>query len=231
MASMNGDPFVELEYLKWRKQMALIPGERFRAWKRRMAIKNVSHLRVITENVPGDTLWIQRADGSDLRTTNEEIFSAFADVGQTPEMLEKRIPKVGWEYLGVYMGVELGLDPRGQFALGPCPDQPKVIEVDVDTSCQHGFVVRDVHGPDRFLCRECDERFLSYPEKDKFKPGVAQMPDPQDYSLGRSYTVQPLNNAGVIWAKGVVMPPGKVHTLPLSDKLTQSIQFVGDNHE
>lgn len=196
--------------------------------------KDVSHLRIINENVPGETLWIQRADGSDLRTSNEKIFDAFADVGLTLEMLEKRIPKVGWEYLGIYMGVELGLDSRGQFALGPCPDLPEVIEVDTDTSCQHGFVVRDVHGPNRFLCKECDERFLSYPEKDKFKPEVAQMPDPQDYTLARGYTSNStgdLGDAGVIWAKGVVMPDSKIVALPLSDKVTQSIQFVGDDHE
>ena len=29
--------------------------------------------------------------------------------------------------------------------------------------CKHGFVVRDVRGSYRFLCKECNTRFRSYP--------------------------------------------------------------------
>lgn len=32
------------------------------------------------------------------------------------------------------------------------------------TSCKHEFVVRDIDGHNRFLCRECDERFPRHPD-------------------------------------------------------------------
>lgn len=220
MAIMNGDLFQESEYNKWKKHMATLTT---------YAGKDVSHLRVINENLLGDTLWIRRADGSDLRTTNEKIFSAFADVGLTPEMLEKRIPKTGWEYLGVYMGVELGLDPGGQFALGPCPDQPEVIEVDVDTSCQHGFVVRDVQGPNRFLCKECEERFPSYPEKEKFTSWMNTQID-KDEAYQAAFIGKD-SQEDYMWAKGTVMTDTKIYQWPVMGEIVQSVEFMGDDYE
>ena len=32
------------------------------------------------------------------------------------------------------------------------------------SDCRHGFVVRSASGTNRFLCKECDERFPNYPE-------------------------------------------------------------------
>lgn len=31
-------------------------------------------------------------------------------------------------------------------------------------NCKHGFVVRDIDGANRFLCKECDERFVRHPD-------------------------------------------------------------------
>lgn len=31
--------------------------------------------------------------------------------------------------------------------------------------CDHGFVVRSIVATNRFLCRECNERFARYPQK------------------------------------------------------------------
>ena len=32
-----------------------------------------------------------------------------------------------------------------------------------EPGCQHGFVVHDAQGEDRFLCKECEERFVDHP--------------------------------------------------------------------
>ncbi len=37
------------------------------------------------------------------------------------------------------------------------------------SGCKHGFVVRDIEGDNRFLCRECDVRFPHYPRKIDWK--------------------------------------------------------------
>lgn len=50
---------------------------------------------------------------------------------------------------------------------------------DVDL-CEHGFVVRDIQGENRFLCRECDERFPRHPDmmdQETFRPDEAGMYD------------------------------------------------------
>lgn len=46
--------------------------------------------------------------------------------------------------------------------------------------CEHGFVVHDVQGDNRFLCRECDERFPRHPdmiEQEMFQPDLAEAYD------------------------------------------------------
>ena len=231
MALMNGDPVIELEYRKWKESMITFTT---------YAGKAVSHLQIIKANPLGETVWIQRTDCESYPTSNQRIFDALADIGMTPERLEKKIPKVGWEYLGTYLGAELGLDTQGRFQIGPFPDQPEpeVVEANANTSCQHGFVVRDTQGPNRFLCRECDERFLSYPEKDKFKPKPNIIDAHQEALLLKNAMdvyqagfLGRMHQEGYTWAQGVVMKDTKIYNLPLSDSFTQSVQFMGDKNE
>ncbi len=221
MASMNGDPLIELEYRKWKEAMTTITTH---------AGKSVSHLHIIMANPLAETIWMQGVNGQSFPTSNQGIFDALADTGVTPEMLEKRIPKVGWEHLGTYLGVELGLDTQGRFQIGPFPGDPQVIEV--DASCQHGFVIRDVQGPNRFLCRECDERFLSYPEKDKFKPDPIDVKSAEqiakEWEVYQTDIAEQLGDQlglqrSYVWAEGVIMNDTKIYQLPVSDEIVQSI--------
>lgn len=202
------------------------------------ADKNIYKLRIVHANPLGEELHIQLGNGEIFSTLNRTILDLLAEMGMTPEVLEKRIPKVGWEYLGTYMGVELGLDTQGRFQLGPFPDEPEVIEVEKDISCQHGFVVRDVQGPNRFLCKECDSRFPSYPQKDKFKPQLSIIDANQEALLLKNAMdvyqagfLGRMNQQDCMWAKGGVSPPFSMQALPLSNRVTESIQFIGGEDE
>jgi len=93
------------------------------------------------------------------------------------------------------------------------------------SKCEHGFVVRDVQGNNRFLCRECDERFLSYPQKqDPWDPIKEAM---KVYEAG---FVEKMNEPGFVFTKGAYVNQ-VTYTLPVSDKVTQTFQFVENNDE
>lgn len=49
-------------------------------------------------------------------------------------------------------------------------------KVEVEPGCEHkGFVVRDIQGDDRFLCRECNARFPRHPQVTKSEPQDSTM--------------------------------------------------------
>ena len=105
-------------------------------------------------------------------------------------------------------------------------------------NCRHGFVVRDILGVNRFLCRECKERFTSYPRRSKpttlYNPPITdkmcwQIIDDALKQFVPSF-VKRINQPGFVMAKGV---PTKrlTYNLPLTDKVTQSFAFLGDHNE
>lgn len=96
--------------------------------------------------------------------------------------METRLPidSLGFFYLGDLYGYVIGLDYLGRFQFR---DEMVIMEdvvVVLEESCEHGFVVRDIQGENRFLCRECDERFLRHPdmmEQEMFRPDEAGVYD------------------------------------------------------
>jgi len=91
-------------------------------------------------------------------------------------------------------------------------------------NCEHGFVVRDILGVNRFLCRECKERFRSYPRRGKQRiPSIVDKIAPEiiDNALCDEYT----------YAKGITQKYPLTYTFPVVDKATFSYTFVGDGDE
>jgi len=87
-------------------------------------------------------------------------------------------------------------------------------------ACEHGFVVRNILGINRFLCRECKERFRSYPRRGKQRfPSIVDKISPEmiDAALDPYASSAPLNQV--------------TYTFPLTDKATFSYAFLGDKDE
>lgn len=68
--------------------------------------------------------------------------------------------------IGTMFGVQLAVTSQGEFVFENgethVPDQPSPI-IDLDVCKHRGFVVRDIVGDFRFLCRECNKRFRRHP--------------------------------------------------------------------
>ena len=96
---------------------------------------------------------------------NSTIFQHLEKGGYSKEDLERCIPIDGACKLGVSLyNKEVFIDSTGKLKFFDLDDSPTwVVEKEEDQSCYHGFVVHDVKGDNRFLCRECDERFPRHP--------------------------------------------------------------------
>jgi hypothetical protein len=116
--------------------------------------------RVVRNNPPEAFLTIRSDDGSQGFTiANKEVFDHLYPE-YTLAHLDALIPsRPGeWVFLGVLFDIEISLDHHGKFHFGKSPFE----EIE-DEKCEHGFVVRDIQGDNRFLCRECDARFPRHP--------------------------------------------------------------------
>ena len=106
---------------------------------------------------------------------NDTIFRHLDDVGWSKNKLEGAIPNPpdGRYLLGELYGEHIYIDHNGRFQFGTLgnvalgevelyeyTEKETVAEA---PECDHGFVVRDIVGEDRFLCRECDTRFPRHP--------------------------------------------------------------------
>lgn len=116
--------------------------------------------RVVYANSPREFRTIRSDNGRESFTiANKEVFDHLHSE-YTLAHLDSLIPsRIGhWVFLGVMFDIEISLDHSGRFQFGKSPFE----EVE-DKKCEHGFVVRDIRGDDRFLCRVCDARFPRHP--------------------------------------------------------------------
>lgn len=90
------------------------------------------------------------------------------------------------------------------------------------SDCEHGFVVRDILGVNRFLCRECDERFRSYPRR------AIRRIVPSEACETR---IENTLNDEYVYAEGVTMGAPLVYTFPVIKKATFSYTFQGNKEE
>lgn len=103
-------------------------------------------------------------------------------------------------------------------------------------SCRHGFVVRDIVGGNRFLCRECDTRFARYPQKPSWQRELNERLrwEALNDTLKDVYQddfVERMNKKGYVVAQGAPMGQQITYNLPLTDKATMSFAFLGDDDE
>lgn len=108
--------------------------------------------------------------------------------------------------------------------------------------CDHGFVVRDIQGDDRFLCRECNRRFPFYPQRETWQIALNKKIrwDLINDAL-KTYTdtfVDRINKPrpGYVRTKGTAV--GQVtYTFPTTGAVTESVSFAAEdltienNHE
>lgn len=152
MASMYGDPLEEARYNEQKKSM----------------------MRVTQANPPNESRLIPTT-GAEI--ANDTIFRHCSDVGMSKNSLEAMIPSTGKKLIGELYGTPFHIDHTGRFQFGK--ESVKLGEVELfeyteketvaevtavpEPECDHGFVVRDVVGDDRFLCKECNVRFPRHP--------------------------------------------------------------------
>ena len=123
-------------------------------------VTNMVDYRVVRQNPPREFITIRGDSGGELFTvSNREVFDHLHDE-YTLEHLDSLIPsRAGhWVFLGVMFDIEVSIDHRGRFQFGKSPFD----EIE-DKKCDHGFVIRDIQGDNRFLCRVCDARFPRHP--------------------------------------------------------------------
>jgi len=87
-------------------------------------------------------------------------------------------------------------------------------------NCRHGFVVRDILGVNRFLCRECDERFRSYPRR-----AIRRIVPSEECEIRIENTLRD----EYVYAEGMPVQQPLTYTLPLTDKVTFSYQLLEDD--
>lgn len=127
--------------------------------------------RVVHANPPREFITIRGDNGSQRFTvSNQEVFDHLHN-DYTLADLDTLIPPTGerWVFLGVLFDIEISIDYHGRFQFGGDPHEKVEME---EPKCDHGFVVRDIQGDNRFLCRECDARFPRHPsllERVEFK--------------------------------------------------------------
>ncbi len=95
------------------------------------------------------------------------------------------------------------------------------------SKCGHGFVVRDIDGANRFLCRECKERFSFYPKRGKQRiPSIADKFSPKVIDE----TLKPFK---YVYAKGAYVSQVSqvTYNFPVRKTVTQTFQFVEDDDE
>lgn len=85
------------------------------------------------------------------------------------------------------------------------------------SSCKHGFVVRSIFGTNRFLCRECNTRFLRYPQRPDRWAIVREA-----LKIYESNFVKRINTPAI--------PNQVTYTFSLTDKATFTYQFVEDGN-
>ena len=103
----------------------------------------------------------------------ETIFRHLTEKGLTPEALEMLIPVSmgGRHNLGTLYGFDIFIDGDGRLFF----DEEIITEVEKEENairkeealeaCSHtGFVVRNIQGENRFLCKECNARFPRHPQ-------------------------------------------------------------------
>jgi len=96
--------------------------------------------------------------------------------------------------------------------------------------CKHGFIVRDIQGDTRFLCKECDKRFSRYPQKGdgaetmslEFKWDMLQNAL-KEFEGG---FVERINKPTYSYTTGVYVNPTITYNLPVADKITQTVNFI-----
>lgn len=97
--------------------------------------------------------------------------------------------------------------------------------------CRHGFVVRDIQGDQRFLCRECDKRFPHYPKKGDSAQTMSlefkwnMISDMLKESYERNF-VGRMNKPGFVSSMGVTMGSTVSYNLPIESKITETVTFL-----
>ena len=150
MAAMHGDPTQELAYLEWKKSMS----------------------RVANANPYSES----RTLPNGAVIANQTIFRLLKDNNYGLDRLEILIPKKedDWASLGTLFGDYIGIDYYGRFQFGEHPGY--LTEDEVMPICQHGYVVRSREGDYKYLCKECDEKFVRHPAALP-EPVVFNVPD------------------------------------------------------
>ncbi len=96
-------------------------------------------------------------------------------------------------------------------------------------NCEHGFVVRNILGINRFLCRECGERFSSYPKlgRQRFTSIVDKI-SPETINAA----LDPFKDE-YVYAEGVTMSAPLTYTFPVMEKATifPVRRVLGDENE
>lgn len=158
MSATYGDPLQEQRYKEWKRSMT----------------------RIVNVNPAMESRRLP--SGSELM--NETILRNLKEAGFSIDRLENMIPKKAnpqpWTTIGQLYGVEIALDETGRFRfIDDDIPEPETKDALCVTSCEHGFVVRDIKDDNRFLCRECDERFPRHPSLMQINPRVeeAQLED------------------------------------------------------
>jgi len=90
------------------------------------------------------------------------------------------------------------------------------------TDCEHGFVVRSAQGANRFLCRECNGRFLSYPKR--IRRGIV----PSEQCEQR---IKDTLSDEYVYAKGVEMRAPLTYTFPVVKQATSPYTFQGNKDD
>lgn len=109
--------------------------------------------------------------GGVIATTT--IFRHLTEKGLSPETLENLIPVTAntRHRLGSLYGFDIFIGSNGRFVFDADTLSPEEVAENAIRAeaalqvCKHtGFVVRDIQGENRFLCRECNERFPRHPQ-------------------------------------------------------------------
>lgn len=169
MAATYGDPLQEQRYKEWKRSMT----------------------RIVNVNPAMESRRLP--SGSELM--NETILRNLNEAGFSISRLERMIPHEAspqlWTIICQLYGIEISLDETGRlhFIDYDIPE-PETKDALCVTNCEHGFVVRDIKDDNRFLCRECDERFPRHPSLMQIKPRVeeAQLEDGLDLFREGVYT-------------------------------------------
>ena len=122
----------------------------------------------ITQANPPEEIGVSINNGPDL--LNCTIFRHLAEAGYSKKRLEGMIRSSKWVQLDIQLyKKDVYLDPTGLLMFLESDEEPQEI---IEEDCYHGFVVHNVKGDNRFLCRECDERFPRHPSMMDKKPAA-----------------------------------------------------------